>query len=78
MSKLKNGKISFGEKIAFGIGDSGCNFIWSTIGSFLTLYYTDNVGISAAIVGTIMLVTRLLDGISDLGMGAIIDRTHTR
>lgn len=73
-----NNKPSFREKIAFAVGDGGCNFVWTTIGSFLTLYYTDSVGISAAVVGTIMLLTRLLDGISDLGMGAIIDRTHTR
>lgn len=50
----------------------------TTIGSFLTLYYTDSVGISAAVIGTIMLLTRLLDGVTDLGMGALIDRTRTR
>lgn len=71
-------KVSFGEKLAYGVGDGGCNFVWTTIGSFLTLYYTDSVGISAAVVGTIMLLTRLLDGLSDLGMGALIDKTHTR
>ncbi len=68
----------FGEKVAFALGDGGCNFVWTTIGSFLTLYYTDNVGIAAATVGTMMLLARLLDGVSDLIMGAIIDRTHTR
>ena len=45
---------------------------------FLTLYYTDNVGIAAGVVGTIMLLTRLLDGVSDLVMGNIVDHTHTR
>ncbi|MDY5331598.1 MAG: glycoside-pentoside-hexuronide (GPH):cation symporter [Porcincola intestinalis] len=76
------GKVSarpgLGEKIAFALGDGGCNFVWTTIGSFLTLYYTDNVGIAAATVGTMMLLSRLLDGISDLIMGTIIDRTHTK
>lgn len=67
-----------GKKLAYGLGDGGCNFVWTTIGSFLTLYYTDSVGISAAVVGTIMLITRLLDGVSDIGMGIIIDRTNTR
>jgi len=71
-------KVSWGEKIAFALGDGGCNFVWTTIGSFLTLYYTDNVGIAAAVIGTIMLLSRLLDGISDLAMGTIIDRTHTK
>lgn len=71
-------KVPFKEKIAYGMGDAGCNFIWTTVGMFLTVYYTDNVGISAAVVGTIMLLTRLLDGVSDLVMGNIVDHTHTR
>lgn len=71
-------KVSFREKLAYGLGDGGCNFVWTTISSFLVLYYTDSVGISAAVVGTIMLITRILDGFTDLGMGVIIDRTHTK
>ncbi|MBQ9614450.1 MAG: MFS transporter [Lachnospiraceae bacterium] len=71
-------KVPFLEKIAYGLGDAGCNFIWTTVGMFLTVYYTDNVGIAAGVVGTIMLLTRLLDGISDLIMGNIVDHTHTR
>lgn len=42
------------------------------------LYYTDSVGIAAATVGTILLLSRLLDGVSDLAMRTIIDLTHTR
>ena len=71
-------KVPFGEKIAYGLGDAGCNFIWTTVGMFLTVYYTDSVGIAAGVVGTIMLLTRLLDGVSDLVMGNIVDHTHTR
>lgn len=71
-------KIKFGEKVAYGLGDVGANLVWSTIGSFLTIYYTDNVGIAAAVVGTMMLLTRLVDGLSDLVMGALIQKTNTR
>lgn len=71
-------KVSFREKLAYGVGDGGCNFVWTTISSFLVLYYTDSVGLSAAVVGTIMLITRILDAFTDIGMGAIIDRTHTK
>lgn len=71
-------KVKFGEKIAFALGDVGCNFIWTVISSFLILYYTDSVGIAAGTVGTIMLITRVLDGVTDVGMGLVIDRTHTR
>ena len=45
---------------------------------FMTIYYTDSVMISAAAVGGIMLASRIFDGISDLVMGAIIDKTKTR
>ena len=69
---------SWKEVLAFAVGDGGCNLVWTTIGSYLTLYYTDSVGLAAATVGTLMLLSRLLDGISDLVMGSIIDRTHTR
>lgn len=75
---MKSKRPSWKEILAFAVGDGGCNLVWTTIGSYLTLYYTDSVGLAAAAVGTMMLITRLLDGISDLVMGSIIDRTHTR
>ena len=74
----ENNKPSWREIISFALGDGGCNLVWTTIGSYLTLYYTDSVGLAAATIGTLMLLTRLLDGISDLIMGSIIDRTHNR
>ena len=72
---MKNSKPTWKEILAFAVGDGGCNLVWTTIGSYLTLYYTDSVGLAAAAIGTMMLLTRLLDGISDLIMGSIIDRT---
>ena len=75
---MKNKRPTWKEIIAFAVGDGGCNLVWTTIGSYLTLYYTDSVGLAAATIGTMMLLTRLLDGISDLIMGSIIGRTHTR
>ena len=62
-----NYKVKLGEKLAFAMGDVGCNFIWTVVGSFLTMYYTDSVGITAGVVGTIMLVTRILDGFPTSG-----------
>lgn len=66
------------EKVLYGLGDVGCNMIWTFTGSFLTMYYTDSVGIAAAFIGTMMLVARLLDGVSDIAMGIVIEKTHTR
>jgi GPH family glycoside/pentoside/hexuronide:cation symporter len=66
------------EKILYGLGDVGVNIIWALPSSFLMLYYTDSVGISAAYIGTMMLICRLFDGVSDILMGMVIDKTHTR
>ena len=71
-------KISFWERFSYGCGDLGCNIIYSAMSAFLLFYYTDYVHVSALSVGTIMLVSRLFDGITDLIMGIIIDRTHSR
>ena len=73
-----DGKVKLSEKIGYSLGGSaGGNFIYVTIASFATLYYTSSLGISAAVVGTMMLLARLLDGASDIAMGAIIDKTRT-
>lgn len=71
-------KIGLKEKFSYAIGDVGCNFVYVPITSFLMIYYTDKVGLGVAAVGTLMLVARMLDGIADLSMGLIIDKTHTR
>ena len=67
-----------GEKVRFALGDVGCNIIWGFVGSFLTYYYTDNVLLSAAAVGTAMLIARIFDGVSDIIMGFIIEKTHSK
>lgn len=71
-------KISFKEKFSYAIGDVGCNFIYVPVTSFLMIYYTDTVGLGVAAVGTLMLIARLLDGITDLSMGLVIDKTNTK
>lgn len=71
-------KITFFERLAYGFGDLGCNIIYSAMSAFLLYYYTDYVNVSALTVGTIMLVSRLLDGFTDLVMGVIVDRTKSK
>ena len=75
-SKLTFGKIV--ERFAYGCGDFGCNIIYTAMSAFLLFYYTDYAGVSAMAVGTIMMVSRVFDGISDIIMGVIVDRTHSR
>ncbi|HEY1182534.1 MAG TPA: MFS transporter [Bryobacteraceae bacterium] len=71
-------RISLKEKIAYSFGDAASNFYWKTFESFLMFFYTDVFGISAAAVGTMLLVTRVADAVADPTMGAIADRTKTR
>ena len=66
------------EKLAYSLGDSGANFVWTFTSSFLTLYYTDSVLMAAGTVGTIMLISRLLDGVSDIAFGFVMEGTRTR
>ncbi|MCL2050900.1 MAG: glycoside-pentoside-hexuronide (GPH):cation symporter [Lachnospiraceae bacterium] len=79
MKKEKDPKASsLSTKLCYATGDIGCNFVWTFISGFLMLYYTDSVGVSAAFVGTMFFICRALDGMSDLGMGVIIEKTSSR
>jgi GPH family glycoside/pentoside/hexuronide:cation symporter len=70
--------LSIREKIAYGLGDTASNIIFQTVMMFLLIYYTDVVGISPAVVGTLFLVVRIFDAITDPLMGALADRTNTK
>ena len=69
---------NWGKRIGYGIGDLGCNLVFSTMASYLMVFYTDVFGITAAAAGTMMLVTKFIDAMTDTGMGLIVDRTHTK
>jgi GPH family glycoside/pentoside/hexuronide:cation symporter len=71
-------KLSLKEKIGYGLGDTASHFVWDMVGFWILIFYTDTFGISAAAAGTIMLVARVWDMISDPLMGIIADRTNTR
>lgn len=77
MSKIA-AKLSFKEKVGYGLGDTGSHFVWDMAGMFLFFYFTDVYGISAAAAGTIMMVARIWDAISDPMIGVISDRTNTK
>ncbi len=66
------------SKICYSLGTVGTSLVYGVVSSFLTKYYTDSVGISAAFVGTMMLMARILDGGSDILMGGVIEKTNTR
>ncbi|WP_163536286.1 MFS transporter [Gracilibacillus sp. YIM 98692] len=73
-----NNNIGFTEKLGYGFGDAASNVIVTAASSFLTFFYTTVVGVSAAAIGTIFLLSKLLDGATDLGMGVLIDKTKSK
>lgn len=77
-SKVNKEKLSLISKLAYGMGDVGCNFSWMFVGNFLMIFYTDVFGIGMGAVATLMLVSRFWDAINDPVIGLLTDKTHTR
>lgn len=71
-------KVSWRERLSFGAGDLATNIAWGALATYVVFFYTDVVGAAAAAVGTIVLAARLFDGVVDVAMGAVVDRTATR
>lgn len=71
-------KLTLKEKLGYGVGDTASHFVWDMVGFWILIFYTDTFGIPAAAAGTIMLIARVWDMISDPLMGIIADRTETR
>ena len=76
--KETNVKVPLISKIAYGMGDVGCNFSWMFVGNFLMIFYTDVFGIGMGAVATLMLLSRFWDAINDPVIGALSDKTYTR
>ncbi|MGY0564536.1 MAG: MFS transporter, partial [Paraglaciecola chathamensis] len=70
--------VSVKEKIAYGLGDTASNIVFQSVMLFLSFFYTDIFGISPAVVGTLFLVVRIFDAVTDPLMGAMTDRTKTK
>ncbi|QGK70465.1 glucuronide transporter [Allosaccharopolyspora coralli] len=62
----------------YGAGDAANNLAFSMSTMFLLLYYTDVAGIPAVLAGTIFLVVRIWDGVTDLIAGGLVDRSSSR
>ena len=63
------------ERVAYGMGNFANAFMFIAIMAFMTFYYTNVVGLNAGVIGTIMLVSRVFDGVTDLAMGYIVDHS---
>ncbi len=78
MNTKHSNKISVFEKIGYALGDGAANIAWRGVATFLFVFYTDVFGIDPAAVGILMLVARSSDGISDIAMGIVGDRTNSK
>jgi glycoside/pentoside/hexuronide:cation symporter, GPH family len=71
-------KLALKEKIGYALGDGAANIAWRGVATFLFIFYTDVFGINPAAVGVLMLIARFGDGIIDIIMGIICDRTNSK
>lgn len=75
---VPDAKLTFGTKLAYGLGDFASQLMWTLASSYLVLFYTDNVGLAAGAVGVLMLVARVADALFDPILGAFAERHPTR
>lgn len=71
-------KAGLSEKIGYGFGDMSSSMFWKIFSYYLPFFYSNIFGLSLAHAGTLVLVTKLYDAVSDPIMGLIADRTNTR
>lgn len=66
------------NKVGYGSGDIAGNVVYAFLTSFVMIYLTDTIGLNAGIVGTLIAVSKLFDGVSDIFFGSMIDRTKSK
>ena len=76
--KKEDGSLSFVEKLHYGIGTIGYNASFHWVSTFLQIYYTDTIGVSAGALSALVLGVRLFDAVNDPIIGSMADRTRTR
>ncbi len=71
-------KLKLKEKIGYAMGDAAANLVWRGALAYLTIFYTDTFGLTAASAALLLLLVRLSDGVTDIIMGMVADRTNSR
>lgn len=71
-------KLPYIEKVGYAMGDAAANLVWRGALAYLAIFYTDTFGLTAAAAAMLFLVVRLTDGITDIVMGMVADRTETK
>ena len=76
--KGENRSLHMKERIGYGVGDFANNMMYTPVNSFFTYFLTNIAGLGAGVVGTILLISRLLDGVSDLIVGSFMEKIHSK
>lgn len=71
-------RLSLGSRVGYGVGELACVLVFYGMSSFLSLFYTDAVGISATVAGLIILAARIADAVFDTVVGALAERTRSK
>ncbi len=66
------------NKIGYGSGDIAGNVVYAFLSAFVMVYLTDTIGLAAGVVGTLIAVSKLFDGFTDVFFGSMIDKTHSK
>lgn len=66
------------NKVGYGSGDVAGNVVYAFLTSFVMVYLTDTIGLASGIVGTLIAVSKLFDGFTDVFFGSMIDKTHSK
>ena len=66
------------NKVGYGSGDIAGNVVYAFLTSFVMIYLTNTVGLNAGIVGTLIAVSKLFDGVTDIFFGTMIDKTKSK
>lgn len=71
-------QLGWSERLGYGAGACGWNMINGIIGTFMTVYFTNVALLDAALISTLIAVSKVFDGVSDLVVGNIVDRTKSK
>lgn len=71
-------RLGWPEHIGYGTGNLGMNMINAVLGSFLTIYFTNVALLDAGVIASIIAVSKIFDGVSDLIVGRLVDGTHSK
>ena len=64
--------------VGYGSGDIAGNVVYAFLSSFVMIYLTNTIGLNAGIVGSLIAASKLLDGVTDVFFGSMIDKTKSK